>query len=335
MTMNRANSDAILTPEQIGTLVVQPVIAGAVATQVGTVVTTSAQTYRIPAVTADPSAEWVGEGDEITPANMTFAEIDVVPAKLAGLSIITNELADDSSPAAAAAVGEGLARDIARKLDAAFFGSKGVSTVQPAGLQDLVGVQVIDTGAGVSNTDPFAEALSKAETVGATITAWVTDPATALALAKVKKATGSNEPLLGADPTSPSKRTVLGVPLYVTPAVTAGNLWAIPASRATIVVRDNTRLEVDRSPFFTSDQTAVKATMRVAFAYPHPAAIVRLHSVPAWAASTTYAAASNVKVGAGILQATVAGTSAASAPTLPGSVGGTVTDGGVTWRRIS
>ena len=47
--------------------------------------------------------------------------------------------------------------------------------------------------------DFAAQAISKAETVGATITASVNSPATALALASVKTATGSNQRYLMED----------------------------------------------------------------------------------------------------------------------------------------
>lgn len=55
-----------------------------------------------------------------------------------------------------------------------------------------------------------------------------------------------------------------------------------------------------------------------------------------WAATTAYKVGDQVLVtGPGLLEATVAGTSAGTAPANPGSVGGTVTDGGVTWKRVT
>ena len=48
---------------------------------------------------------------------------------------------------------------------------------------------------------------------GAQTTAFVTSPAVALLLATIKQATGSNQPVLGLDATSPTSRSVLGVPL--------------------------------------------------------------------------------------------------------------------------
>jgi hypothetical protein len=43
----------------------------------------------------------VAEGAEITPSDPKLPELTVTPAKVAGLTIISRELADDSSPAAA------------------------------------------------------------------------------------------------------------------------------------------------------------------------------------------------------------------------------------------
>lgn len=57
--------------------------------------------------------------------------------------------------------------------------------------------------------------------------------------------------------------------------------------------------------------------------------------IPAWAATTAYVVNDEVKLtGGAVLQATVAGTSGSTAPTAP-AVGSTVTDGTVTWTRLS
>ena len=88
----------------------------------------------------------VAEGDEITPSDATIPEVNVVPSKLAGLSIISSELANDTSPEAATAAGDGLARDISRKLDAAFFGT--MSAPAQSGLGALSGVSTyVNAGA--------------------------------------------------------------------------------------------------------------------------------------------------------------------------------------------
>lgn len=261
----------ILSPEDVGALLVRPALNFAVAENVTTIVTTSSHDYRIPIVAEDPSAAWVAEGDEITPDDMDLSEVTVTPAKVAGLTIISRELAEDTDPAAAQIVGTGLARDIARKVDAAFFG--GLPLPAPAGLESLTTATVTGT---FTNTDPFAEAISVAEQAGAVITGFVTDPATALTLAQVKDEDGSQRPLLGTDPSQPTRRLIAGVPLHVSPAVTPGTVWGIPRDRTYLVVRDGARIEVDRSVYFTSDRVAVRATMRAGFGYPHPAAVVKI-----------------------------------------------------------
>jgi len=276
MTLLTAASGAThgLLPNEIGVLITQPVRAASVALNVANVATTSDHEYRVPVVLGDAGAAWTAEGAEIAASDAEFDEIVVTPKKVAGLSIISRELANDSSPSAQQLVGEGLAQSIATKVDQAFFGN--TVTNGPSGLLSVSGVQTVDTGAGIANTDPFAEALSKAETEGAAVTSFVAHPTTVLALSKVKKQTGSNEPLLGYDASQPTRRQVLGVPLVPSPAVAAGDVWAIPSSKVVVVLREDVTLDVDRSAYFSSDRIGIRATLRVGFAFPHPAALVLL-----------------------------------------------------------
>jgi HK97 family phage major capsid protein len=111
----------ILTPSQVGELVTQPLIQKSVAGQVLTTMGISTHSFRISIVTADPSASWTAEGAEIATSDATLDELDVTPSKLAALSVISSELANDSTPAAAQAIGDGIVRDLTRKVDAALF----------------------------------------------------------------------------------------------------------------------------------------------------------------------------------------------------------------------
>ncbi len=212
-----------LLPDGYGPLVIQSTLDESVFAQIATTVTTGSAEYRIPLVAADATASWVAEGAEITPSDPTFQELVVTPAKVAGLTIISRELANDSSPAAAQVVGDGLARDIARRIDQAVFA--GLASPAPAGLTTLSGVQAYVNASAYANLDFAAEAISKAETVGARVTAFVAAPATALALAKIRTASGSNEPVLGKDATSATGRMILGVLLLVSSFVAANTLW--------------------------------------------------------------------------------------------------------------
>lgn len=267
---------AAISPDAISALITIPVEKASVATQVATTIPTGSTRTHIPLVTGDPSASWVEEGDEIGASDPTIDDIVVEPAKIAGLTVITNELAADTSPAAAGIVGSGLSRDIARKVDLAFFGSKGASTVQPAGLEDVTGVTEVDAGAAWANLDPFAEAIANGEGLGAPVTAFVANPADALILATLKESAGSNKSLLSPDPTQPTRRVLQGITLYVSPAVTEGTIWGIPRDRAFVVRRTDVDLQIDRSAYFTSDRTAIRATMRIGFAFAHAAAIQKI-----------------------------------------------------------
>jgi HK97 family phage major capsid protein len=68
--------------------------------------------------------------------------------------------------------------------------------------------------------------------------------------------------------------------LWTSPFVAEGTVWGVPQARVQIVLRDDVRLEVDRSVYFTSDRVAVKATMRVGFGFVHPAAVVKVALTP-------------------------------------------------------
>ncbi|MBC2639663.1 phage major capsid protein [Rhodococcus wratislaviensis] len=276
--MNTSSSGAVLTPAQVDELLIRPVLAESVAAQVAKVIHTNASALRLPVVAADPTAAWTAEGAEIAVSDATLEEVNVAFHALKGLTVVSNELIEDSSPEASQLVGEGLARDVAKRLDAAYFGVSAANT--PNGIGSVSGVQSVTFAGPWANLDPFHEALSLAETVGATVSAFVTSPAVALALAKIKTGTGSNTPLLGQDPTSPTKRTIAGVPLFVSSAVAANIVWAIPFQRTVIGLRKDVDVATDTSAFFTSDRTAVRAVLRAGFGFAHAAAIVKVTATP-------------------------------------------------------
>ncbi len=87
-----------LLAEAYGPLIVQSVTDAAIATQVTNVVTTGSHEFHVPTVVKDAGAAWVAEGAEIPADDAAFAEVVVVPAKLAGLTTIRSELAEESSP---------------------------------------------------------------------------------------------------------------------------------------------------------------------------------------------------------------------------------------------
>lgn len=273
MSLTTGTGSSILTVDQIEDLVIQPLIAAAVATRVSSVVLTASHKTRFPVVVSDPSTAWTAEGAEIAVSDADLDEVIVEPDKLAGLTIVTNELVADSNDEALDVVGDGLVRDLQVKLDAAFFGDTSVNG--PDGIESLEDVQLVEYGS-LTNLDPFADALSLAEVVGAQITSFVGNPVDTLALSKLKVQTGNNQPLLGVDPAKPTQRTVYGVPLIGSPACTEGTFWAIPRRKVFVVIREDASVVVDSSPYFSSDRTAVRCTLRVGLAFPHQAAVIRI-----------------------------------------------------------
>ena len=96
--------------------------------------------------------------------------------------------------------------------------------------------------------DFAAEAISKAEAVGATVTAFVTNPATALAVSKVKSATGSNAPLLGQDATAATSRQILGAPAVGEPIGGHSHALALDLSRVWLVLATTRRSKQTVNP---------------------------------------------------------------------------------------
>ncbi len=274
-----ATAASILRPEDVGPLIIEPLTLESVAFQASTVAQTDSTEFRIPVITGDPDASWVPEGSEIPVDDADFDEVVVVPKKVAALSVLSNELIEDSSPEASTVIGNRLVQSLVRKIDLAWFAA--ATANGPAGLGSITPSETY-AGVAYANTDAFLEAITAAESVGAQVNTFVAHPATALALAKLKKATGSNEPLLQRDVTVPGGRVVAGVKLLVSPdAPNDGTVYGIPKDRAFVVIRRNVQVVLDSSAFFSSDRTAVRVTARVGFGFPHPEAIVQINRTAA------------------------------------------------------
>ena len=178
MALTTTGGASILTPEEVGALVVRPLMEQSVAAQVSTVVQTSSHDFRVPVVSAPTPPP---RGPLKAPKSLsdpTITEVVVTPKKLAGLTVITNELAADSSPAALQVVGDGLVRDLKRKLDAAYFGN--TTTNGPNGLR-FTHHRPVDAGDAWTNLDAFEGARVGSRNPVHQLGAFVANPATALA----------------------------------------------------------------------------------------------------------------------------------------------------------
>lgn len=279
MTNTTTNTGALLRPADVDALFLTPMLFLSVAAQLCREVRIDSTSFRIPRILKDPQANWTAEAAEIIPDDMGSDEAVVTPTAVKGLSLISNELAEDSSPEAAEAVGEGLARSAARRVDEAFFTA--LPAPAPKGLTSLTGISAVAAPSAWANLDPFSSATAAAEGQGANVSAWVCSPTDALLLAQLKSADGSRTPLLTTDPAEPARRVVEGRPLYVSRYVKAGDVYGIDKSLAVLVVRRDATVVADSSPYFSSDRTAVRCVARVGFGFPQEAGLVRIRRAAA------------------------------------------------------
>ena len=228
MTLTTAGDSGarILRPEVVAALIVQPLALDSVAATVSTVIQTESHSTRFPVVKQDPTTAWTLESHEIDVSDASVDEINCVPSKLAGLTIISAELGDDSNPAALEVVGAGLVRDLQTRLDAAFFGN--TTTNGPSGLESLADVQHADGGSTLENLDVFA---------GAELTNFVMNPADLLTLATAKVANDWQQPLLGIDPSSPARPSAQGVSIQRETGGPRGHHLGCPAAKVFCVLR--------------------------------------------------------------------------------------------------
>ncbi|MDW5610663.1 phage major capsid protein [Mycolicibacterium sp. D5.8-2] len=280
MSFLSTNAAGILTPEVVHDLIVQPTQEASVAMSTATAVPTGSHEFTFPVLVDDASAAWYNEGEDMTLTDPNVDELVARPKKIASLTKVSRELAEDSSPEATALVGASVARDIARKIDRAWFAAS--TPKGPSGLRSLIGSAGAVEGGPYTNADPLAEAISLIEQTGSTPTAFVGSAGTVLALSKLKKATGSNEPLLSPNlatgATQRIERQLLGVKMWTVPdtVLDEDEVWAYDRSKVFVVLRRDVDLAVDPSFFFGSDSLAVRCTMRIDFAFPHAASVVRI-----------------------------------------------------------
>ena len=167
MFLLTTNSDGVLSPEEVSELVVQPLTQRSVCLQTTNVVPTNHE-LRVPIITTDVTASWTPEAQEIDMSDPGVDQITIVPRKLAALTPVSSELAEDSSPTATQLVMDSVTRDLQLKIDSAFLGTTVADG--PSGIASVANATPIPSG-GFVNLALFFVAQSEAEALGATVTA--------------------------------------------------------------------------------------------------------------------------------------------------------------------
>ena len=71
-------------------------------------------------------------------------------------------------------------------------------------------------------------------------------------------------------------RTIAGLPVLVSPSVAADTIWGIPQQHCVFVIRQPATVVSDGSALFTKDSTAIRAVLRIGFAFLYPLAVVKV-----------------------------------------------------------
>jgi hypothetical protein len=134
----------------------------------------------------------------------------------------------------------------------------------------------VDTGASLTNLDPFVSTRYAALSAGSTLTNWIVRPTRAEALSKLKVQSGSNQSLLQF---VEDGITVAGLPVLTSTHVDANTVaWGVDSTQLRYVLRKGTTVE--RFPSVTNDGQWVRAISRVGVGYLNESGIVRLMLTP-------------------------------------------------------
>lgn len=226
---------------------------------------------RVPFVADDGVVGFVAEGAEIPDANQEFDEVVVLTGKVAALGKYSYETL--AQPEAAKMVVESLSRSVVTKANAAYLGNPAAGP-GPVGLLNSPGIVDFETPVG-DDLDLLVDAISFVELDGGTATHIIANPTAWATLSKLKRATDSNESLVGAG-TVAATRALLGLPVLVSPAMPPGALLVIDKS-AIIGAQSPVRLARSDDAYFSSDSIGVRVTWRLGWSVMHPSRVAKLN----------------------------------------------------------
>ena len=272
MASTNLSTTRIISPQQYGTLIDQSIKSKSIAARSSTVLQIDNESVRFPILGDGLTATWKAELEDIDLSDMSLTQVEVRPSKVAGMSRLSAELADDSSPAAAELVGRGLAEQISERIDATWFAGAAVAPA-PAGIESITPTKVAQDPAAITNLDAFISARFAAETNRATLTNWIVSPTVAEKISQLKTQTNANSYLV--EVVEDGLR-LCGLPVLVSkhvPATVA--FYGIDRSQALFVIRKGTTVERSRDSAFRQDGVDVRAIARVGFAWVNPAGVIR------------------------------------------------------------
>lgn len=249
----------------------------------------------VPAVSGSAATSWSVEGELIAQTDMNFQGSIVRPTKLAAVLLVSRELIDDADADIIPLVEMDVAKSIALELDRAFLEGSGV-VAEPLGLLGTTGIGTKALGAAdgaAIKVDDVKQALDAVRVANGIPSSIFMHPKTWRDLTSITTGVASDlRYVLQSSMESPAEGfhpSLLGVPAYTTTQINAArtvgstldatNLYIVDNRHAAIVRREDMRIEISRDVFFQSDLVAIKAVVRVGFAFPQPAAHYALTAI--------------------------------------------------------
>ena len=227
---------------------------------------------RLPKVASGTVVSMTAENATIAQGDPTFGEVVLTPRKAAALTLVSNEVLEDSAPS----VREVLARDhlaqVALLLDAQMLAGNGTAP-NMRGIRNFTGASVTSLGAnGATPTlDDFASALQRLQAANAGARpVWFMHSRTYGTVRKIKD--GQNRYQLSPDPSQDSPMSLFGVPISISNQISIAESVGTNNDNSYVILADMNQLavaqrkaitvEYSRDFAFSSDQTAVRTVAR-------------------------------------------------------------------------
>jgi len=284
-TRSLAAASSALAPTEFNTFVWDKLRAASVALASGIpVVSTDRNDVQWPQITADATPGWTQEGGTITASDPTIASLTATPQKLAALVQLTNELIDDSEPAAVRVVTDHVNNILAHKLDLAVYEGSGTPP-EITGFKTAAGGTVSNgsNGGTLNGLGVFATAISNIETNNGVAGAAVLHPRTWNSIRQMVDTTG--RPLVSTG-SSDAPKSVFGVPVYLSSqlsiaetqgtATGCSSAYVYDTKAAAVVSRTPAEVELDRSRLFNTDMSEIRGKLRADVVKPYPTLIQRM-----------------------------------------------------------
>ncbi|MEV3932705.1 phage major capsid protein [Streptomyces sp. NPDC049944] len=243
-------------------------------------VATNASEWRTPVVTSDFTPAFVGELADLPTGGFAAGLLTVKPMKIATSEMLSSEFVNDSDGVSLNAISRSMLRTLALGFDKqALTGTAGADKF--AGISNTPGIQTLALTAEPADLAPFAEAFGMLEDVSAVPSIVVMNPARWAQLLGLKDTTGRQLLSAGAGSgTDGINRSILGVPVKVSPYVDVNTILVYDASELYAVIRKDAAFETSSDAGFFKDGIGARAIMRAAVAVPNAAAVVKL-TIPA------------------------------------------------------